>query len=350
MPAAETAKRVSGQIAVVYPSIAVKEEQISDFIWSDSSDVDCLGSMRDQVIVIDDSEDEDHDASLKKALDADPNPFLREIDAGTQPEMLSGSNQHSDETLNRIEKFVPVTVRDVVRDIEVQKQKRAMREMTNDQPVASTSTGTKRKIVNRPCPKSKKIAIVPIPGGVDYLDDDDSHSPSLNGNNSQTDQLHQALNDDFSVFLSTELIDARIKEDTEPSTNHRTLSYAKSSSTLQATTDTTCFFINLQQVVFEKNVKFELHVSLPQFTLYNIIVQDEDIKSVLNLSANEFNSLLSLLNIVKKYEYTKRETRPARETSADGFILRQLDMFFSFHIKFKTFQLQPNGDTFSFVD
>lgn len=133
-----------------------------------------------EVIIINDSEDENHDESLLKELDPDPNPFLCDIDAGTQLEI----------------NIVPETFRHLVRDKEVEKRREALKEIANDQPVASTSTGKKLGLFNRLRPKSKKAAITPIPGGVEYLDDDDSHSPSLNGNKSHSDQLHHAPNDE----------------------------------------------------------------------------------------------------------------------------------------------------------
>lgn len=333
-------------VPIVVVSPVIKQERRSDIsFYTDSSDVVCLGSMVAQEIIINDTED--MDSSLISALlgqNTFPNPFLREIDEGTQPEnndpIISEFNRCSEET------FTPHQAHQAHQEA---KRKLASKETTNQ--AASTATGTKPKISVRPCPKSRKRAVNLAPGLVDYIDDD---SQSSNGNKSPVDPLQEALNLDFSVFLSTQLIhdDKHMNSDVhEPLSERKTFSFARAApKKVEVTSDTTCFMAHLHRVNFEKDVKFELHVSLPQFTFYNMIVKDESVKSILNISDKEFISLMNLLNTIVKYDFVLGENRCRTGNIADGFIVRQLDMFFSFEVKFKTFQLHMNGEKFSFVD
>jgi hypothetical protein len=103
--------------------------------------------------------------------------------------------------------------------------------------------------------------------------------------------------------------------------------------------ETTCFIVQLQRVVFEKNIKFELHVNLEQHS--SIVINKESVQSILNISDLQFSSIMNLLDIVERYDYTIGDKVGK---SGENFMTHQLDLFFSTQIRFKIFQLHINGE------
>lgn len=305
------------------------------------TDVECLGTLVDKTICISDSEEEDTSLCRDLQLEDSPNMFLREINQDTQPMEDIAETEgmvvgHSDETLRQLKNFETATVRQLINDKQ-RKMQTALKENACNQ---------SRPTSSRPGPKCSKKKTT-IPGNLQYLDDEDSSSP---GNELTSPTLSHVLNDDFNVFLSSQLVIEEplvtthtVKEDDIPFT------FAKqSSSGTSGSTDPTCFVVNLNRVSFEKNKIFELQMSIPQYSLFNIIARDENVKEILNQNELEYTSLLNLLQLTEKYEYYPGVIRCSRSgKSASDFIIQNLDQFFSTQIKFKTFQLYSDNDTIS---
>lgn len=315
--------------------LVVKQEKISQPIGEMTySEVECLGTLVDEVVYISDSEEAD--LSLLKDLEAEEseNPFIREINEGTQQMEVEQEVGRSDETLQQLKQFETASVHHVLND----KQQKVQKE--NSAP--STSTGAIPKPRYQPGPKSSKPKRFRS-ADLQYIDNSSDDSPSP-GKESTDAILSHSLNDDFSVFLSSQ----PIATDAEPvivpfadEANHFT--FAQSSSETGGSTDPSCFLVQLRSVSFEKNVNFEIQLSLPQYSIYNIIVKDESVKNVLNVSDLEFASVMNLLELLGKYEYSENISRSSR----GDFITQQLDLFFSTQIKFKTFQFHVDDNKFS---
>lgn len=302
---------------------------------SNSSDVICMGSAGAEEIVITDTQD--HDFSLIQSLqqpDDDVNPFLKQIEEGTQPEETAApKSAYSNETLIELLALEPQSVRHARSDKE-QEAKQTL-EKAADVP---------RPAGRRPGPFSRTRS-ASRPGHINYLDDD-----SQPGNDERADQLQDHSIDDFSVFLSSQLIEAQAGVGIYNSAHESTpFTFAEPSTTNQVeySTHSSCFGVQLVQVSFEKNIRFHLHVNLPQYSLYDITIPEDHIKTLIDISDVGFKAMLDLLATVEKYEFHPSAAR-REKVVANQYIVQQLDLFFA-NIKFKPFQLQINDDVITCV-
>lgn len=331
-------------------SVQIKRELISQSLndFSNFSEVICLGTPQLELVDISDSEDEDE--SMIAALNDQANPktseentFLKQINEGTQSDEMFIDVEVppilSDETMKRIECFVPESARIEVREKEIDK---ALKEKTNQN---NSSAKQKRVGIAKPCPRSRKT--IRQQSGIQYVDSEDS-------GNEEGEKIHRALNDDFSVFLSSQLIDIELPPE-QPTINEQPIpfTFVQSSSSLKPqpstnqASESTCFISQLCSVNFEKNVKFDIHVNFPQYNLYDVILRGDSIQPLLNIKPEEYDAILSLLNLIEKYEYVSTVTR---SRSSSSFIIDQLDLFFSSLVKLRTFNLITNSQEHSCVD
>lgn len=315
--------------------VVIKKEKLSEEITY--TDVECLGEMIEDTICISDSEEAD--ASLVKDLEQEEsqNPFLQEINADTQPheeEIEVTAQQRSDETMQMLRNFEPVSVQQALHD-KVLKERAA-------NSAASTSTGTKRKVFNRPCPKSKRKFRT---NELEYLDSTDD---SLSSGNETNVASPGHVNDDFNVFLSSELnseeiVSTVVQASVVPETTPITFAGQSSSSGTRDKNETTCTIVRLHHVYFAKDARFEIHLSLPQYTLHNIIIQDDNIEAMLDVDESKLKNIMNLLNILETYEYSPGIERSYKRQSALDFFKAELDRFFFTEIKFKSFSFLING-------
>lgn len=294
-----------------------------------------MGSAGAEEIVITDTQD--HDFSLIQSLqqpDDDVNPFLKQIEEGTQPEETAApKSAYSNETLIELLALEPQSVRHARSDKE-QEAKQTL-EKAADVP---------RPAGRRPGPFSRTRS-ASRPGHINYLDDD-----SQPGNDERADQLQDHSIDDFSVFLSSQLIEAQAGVGIYNSAHESTpFTFAEPSTTNQVeySTHSSCFGVQLVQVSFEKNIRFHLHVNLPQYSLYDITIPEDHIKTLIDISDVGFKAMLDLLTTVEKYEFHFSAAR-REKVVANQYIVQQLDLFFA-NIKFKPFQLQINDDVIACV-
>lgn len=342
----------------------IKRELLSQVPIFDNSDVVCLGSLN-EIIDLDSEENDSLVNETEYPRDLIWDRILEHNQFGIpSPAEPSPSNQpdelqlvesprlvHSEETLNRLRQFEAKSVHQLRQDrIEERKRKASemrstLKESTNQQMTPTKKNATKQQEVYRPGPKSRKVKNRLYDKNISYVDEDES--PTLDGNSSY-DQLQQALNDHFSIFLSSQITRAERAFDRNPFTFASKLS---SQQVIDAQPTTSCFIVNHRRVIFIKNVKFELHVNLPQFTLYDIVMTDSSIPPLLGINTDEYRSLLQLLNLVEKYEFVFDErSYGKRAATNNAFIFRQLDLFFSSQIKFRSFNLHVNADEFNCVD
>lgn len=324
--------------------MVIKTEQLSPQEprhFTDNSEVQCCGTLVEPPIILNDSQDAE--TSLLESLQAqgEDNPFLKEINQGTQPEVLN-------DTIARMQEFETRSVQHIRED------RQHLKEAFNN----AQKTTSKRKsprTIARPCPKSKKRTLRSNAKSLEYLDDASESPPGNEFLLPPTPQplVDDVLNDDFSVFLSSQLMSAE-EENPVMSIENPPFTFIKPAAAAgqkRIPRDTTCFIVQLQRVVFEKDVRFELHVSLQQYSIYNIIIKNDSIQSLLNISDLEFSSVLNLLDIVERYDYSVGETKRAKMgESGDSYITHQLDLFFSAQIRFRTFQLHVDGDNVTCVD
>lgn len=317
----------------------VKNEKLSQPLvetFLHSSDVFCGGTFVEPAIVINDSEDSQ--ASLVASLQAQDdiaNPFLEEINQGTQA--------LGESTVTTFRQYELRSVRQIRDD-------RAHLVEVKQLSEASSSKRKEDEKLIRPCPKRSESNKAK---SIKYLDDDsEGNEISLPAHESPVS--HDILNDDFSIFLSSELMELDyecpqvMSETIKISSPFTHVKQSTSASQMELPREITCFVIQLQRVSFEKDRKFQLYLTLQQFSLYNIIISGDSIRSMLNIPEIQFASVLNLLNFVEKYDYTVGEKHQGR--SSDAFVTIQLDSFFTNQIRFKTFQLLIDGENCSCID
>lgn len=301
---------------------------------SDNSDVLCVGTFVESAIDIDDSTDAEIPliASLQ-AQDDEDNPFLQEINQVSQP------LQEEIDKINRLRKFEPLSLRHLQQD---------RRHFENLTPSTSKEIDSSN-ITHRPGPKSKKNI---LRSNVEYMDD--SESPGKDFHRPTPPAEAEILNDDFSVFLSSQLMCVEGEKCAAVPAEELPFTYVKPAvmkAHKETSLITTCFLVQLVRVVYEKNVKFELHVNLPQYSLYEIIINKDSVQSLLNINNIEFRSIMNLLEVVESYHFNLADKKRGQVGSSGvSFITNQLDLFFSTQIRFKTFNLIVNGENFECVD
>lgn len=313
-------------VVQVQPTV-IKQETLSDFLtnFSDNSELICLGTLEEDVIEISDSSEQISLDQALQELDQEENPFLAAINQATPPLTLS--------------QFVPLSVQQKVQD------RQHLKEANTNHHQPSTS---KQKLpqATKPGPKfsrntrSQKTAIT-------YLDESDDGNGS---DESQHQRQADVLNDDFSVFLSSQLVAveeiavqvAKEVEDQAPFT------FTPIAGDQEVPGETSCFLIQLQNVFFERNVKFELHVNLPQFNVFGAVISGEYVQDTLDLNRSEFEALMKLLNTLERYFYTagQHSRRAGSHSSDEVYIINQLDLFFTSQCRFKNFQMEVDGTNF----
>lgn len=311
-----------------------KHEPMSQKPFVEDSDVMCMGTMIEDVIEI--SESQDQDESLIKTLEdhSPQNPFMRLIAEGTQPDETEApkTTNMSDDSLMKLKEFESVTVQQRDEDRQFRKKKPLQESPLNSPP----SHVTKRKAANRSGRQRKKTK---SPVGIDYIDVEDSPTTDTSGNSSI--EVRDVLYEDYSVFLSSQLNDVELMQRSENVQSQNPFTFAKEPSVSSGNSaEKSCYYGSITRVLFEKNKSFVLHMNFPQFNMYNVVVVDEAVKSVLQLNDVKFNSLMQLLNMVDRYEFLGNVVckRPTSE-SYHQFVYKQLDQFFSTQNNFKTFSL-----------
>lgn len=335
----------SDNIPVAHVQPTIKTEPMSPpMYFTESSEVLCLGTLVAQEIILSDSQDAD--VSLIASLQdrAPVNSFLQLINQDTQPN--EGEVNLSESFLAKVRPYEPITVRHLRQDKLDKQSKAAKQDNAENEP---TTTTKRRSTRQRPGPKSKTRNAASRPGDMKYLSDESS--PSDPGNEGSADHVQDVLNDDFSVFLSSELLIGQIEAEDDaieaPAAQQSNITFAKPSSSLNfiaAPPITVCFLVELRRVVFEKNVLFELHVNLPQYSLYDTIVDSASIQPFLDVNDDVFSSIMHLLSVIGIYNFTVGEKRQPTADPGLNTIISQLDLFFSTQTMFKDFQLHVEND------
>lgn len=353
----------SGNVPVAKVLPVVKQEPISQQLTKcdDDSDVLCLGDYVASEIVIDDTQSADD--SLIKDLEAgnsdSPHAFLNLIAGGTQGDeeeeeaqaQAQSTSKYSNRTLERLQAFEPIASRQLREDkqaMAVTPTKRDPPLPTKRDPPPPSGITTRRKFFqHRPGPRSSKRK-VKTSTAVEYIDDDDSEPI---GNDSETPDLDEAMNDDeLSVFLSSQIIFDEQQSPLVPDAPSCSFKMVRSAEDKTETpVGNVAFIVNLQRVVFEKDFKFELYVNLPQYNIYHLLIDGNNIRPLLNINDQEFNAIIQLLNIAEKYEYNRTGAAP-QYGKVEPFVKNQLDMFFSTQICFKFFQFHMNDDRIDCFD
>lgn len=333
---------IPGNVPVAKVLPVIKQEKFSQpqHPLTESSDVQFLGTFVQSEIIVDDSQDADESLIQQLQEPEESNQFLKDINAGTQPEDLnSEENPSSEEPVNRIKSYEPLSVQQLRADKEALAERAIQQSTVIKSPVRRS---------NRPGPKSKRQNFQPA--NIQYLDDEEE-GPSP-GKETTHAEVHRNLNDDFSVFLSSQLlIDRQEAPSVEIKNTINPFSIVPSSSSTQNRppyTESQCFVVNILQVSFIKNVKFEFNVNLPQYNLYNVTISGTNIKAVLDVTDDVYSGVLYLLNIIEKYEFVPGVRRESRFMNCDElFLMYQLDMFFTSQIKFKSFKILASSSSYT---
>ncbi|KAG5677578.1 hypothetical protein PVAND_007327 [Polypedilum vanderplanki] len=177
--------------------------------------------------------------------------------------------------------------------------------------------------------------------GLQFLSDTiNNSSEEQSGNESNTGEFSQMLNANFSVFLSTQVMLDHDTNMVEPTA----LTFTKPTTSTNNELGKMCFYIELRQVIFKKDSVFQIVIDIPEYSLYNVSIDDENIKEALNLNDNEWNILLSNLSQLEAYEYGAQSHHNYQGTQFEKQISQHLDMYFSSISKFKNFILNFSSD------
>jgi len=274
-------------------------------------------------------------------------PYLRQIEQGTQqldpleeapPVTPQPVPQEAAATAAADDWRNPYALRSVQHDMEDARDRAlgiriphiplALREATN-RPDRFTPVQKKPTTPNHRVTRSK------INQRLEYLEDSSSDE---RGNEIHNGAEELRADDDFSVFLSSQLIDLE-EENGRTMIEQNNFTFVQQPNNLhQQNTSASCFFVRLKEVRYQRNQTFELCVALPQFNLYNIVVCDDNIRILLNLNDATWQSLLRLLQLVDSYNFSAGN-QPKRSDSKE-FIKQQLDLLFSSQNEFKVFGMQ----------
>ena len=278
----------------------MKQEPLSQprVFLNDDSDVICVGECVETEIVINESMDEDE--SLIQQLDAnnqEPNFFLDQINEGTQSDELA--EVPPGETTMRLRNYRLMSVEQLAFD------KRELRSTSSPATSKTASSGAKRKVPFATVAASSKRRRNATPPDLrlEYIEEsqaDDSES----GNETEAHVRDQMLNDDFSVFLSSQLlIDQKPADEIQVLHVPSPFTFIPSSAEhFEQTEENFCFIAQLRRVLFVKDLKFTIQVTLPQYNLYDLKFSGDNIKPLLDVTDEEYAALLNLLTAIGKYE------------------------------------------------
>lgn len=318
------------------PQTVVKTEKLTSSLEkSNYSEILCMGTLKESTIEINDSEDENQEPRDSfQVQEPEDNPFLKEINQGTQSQ--------SNEANTDFREFVTVSVKHAFEDRQqLEEINTDTQHISKKRRASSTSGKPGPKFTKRP--KSNKKA-------ENHEQEEYVDGSELDGNGNRSNSL-DVLNDDFSVFLSSQLIEQEeIYTNVDKEKPQFTLIKPVEENFHEHPLESTCFIVQLLSVFFEKNVKFEIFVSLPQFNAFNTVIAGETIRTVLNISEKQFNSILDLLNLLERYEFSIEPSRRSRSFSGDVHIINQLDLFFTSQIRFKSFLIKVKEGNHTFFD
>ncbi|CRK93601.1 CLUMA_CG007134, isoform A [Clunio marinus] len=305
-------------MARVLPTIKREKMSQSEKFLEDS-EILCLGPVVAEEIVISDSEDVD--ASLIATYQDDAaNPYIDEAAGASQmPDSTEESlgSERTDETLNKLRQFEPLSTRQFINDREHLNSNKDDCNVNKKRPRTSMANSgeVKRKCLNKPCPKSKKPFNRAMPGNL--------HSQLMVEN-------PQVIDSAFSSSSVNEQPPFTFNQDSSLLSSVAVPSYP------------TCFVVNLQRVTYDEIKGLNFYLNVPQYSMYDIVVANENIKTILNISSEKFGTITSLLRTLEKYEFTlnKQNYSVAIIDSTQSLSIKNsLDLFFSSQIQFKTFQL-----------
>lgn len=351
------------QSSSVSTVIEVKQEKLSpNKSPINDSDIQCMGTMPDLVINIDDS------ISIEPAADTisseeTENDLMKMIEAGSQS-LVPSKSKPADDTFKQLEP-------------------RALRFAQKRKPGPLSSRSKSKPKVAKP---KRQATVVPE---LQYIDDDDESdaggevdeppqppATTFNGNTNLTSTPPPVVDvvavipndDDISLFLSSQLIDnAQVPQEIDTSHNRTaqnsfTFAPPSATSTPCAPTVTTSvnanvhnmktsFHAQVKSVSFIKNLKFEVVVNLRQFNLYEVLIADDQtIQSFFNITENCFQSLKNLLNALGKYEYQQSNRRRGRRKPRNDTIKSTVDQFFETYHNFNLTHFQLDGASIEISD
>ena len=304
------------------------------------SDLICVGDYVGSEIVINESMDEE-DALIQQlnANHQDQNCYLNQINEGTQSDELADAPPG--ETTLRFKKYALRSVEQLAGD---------KREVPNKSVAASTRA--RRKVPDATVvASSKRRRNAPAPNiGLEYIESQGESQPDIeSGNETEALVQEQMLNDDFSVFLSSQLmIDQKPADEVQVPPEPPSFTFIPSSAEhFEQPEENFCFIAQLKRVLYVKELRFDIQVTLPQYNLFDLTFSDDNIKPLLDVTDEEYAALLSLLNVIEKYEYSLDDKR---SQIGDNFLVKQLDLFFSSQLKFKSLQFTIENGNFTCGD
>jgi hypothetical protein len=256
-----------------------------------NSDVIFQESCLPEIIIL--SDEDDTDQSLIEALeDRDTNPFLRGINEGTQALECSPSIQ------GRV----------------------SVNSMETPEPRPSS-------------PRSKIMKF-------------NDTNPSDESTASRSDSIIRRLS--FGLNENNSLRDSDLVA-TDTRSVRNCFTFAMQPSKVEnSQCGTTSYSCSLNRVYFKKNSRFEISVNFPQFNIFNSIFTKKNIKTVLNMSDEKYETLMKLLDFTDQYEFKPQQKPRVHKGTTLCIAFEALDKFFSTHtISYSFFEIQVDQNGLS---
>lgn len=180
------------------------------------------------------------------------------------------------------------------------------------------------------------------------------------GNNDFNSHINEVLNHEYSVFLSSQIVSSSCEDEHDiNSTNENKIKVPSINFTNQINPDVTianhsatCFYVKIVCVRFQKDQFFKITINIPQFNFYSIDIEDENIKTLLNLNAPDWTTLKFFLNSAITYTYVQPKKDDATKSSNTNSTMftTSLDNFFETLSEFKTFYLNSTNNSLIYYD
>ena len=355
--------------------VNIKREQISEADEQSTtySEVE-IHEMVDEIIEIDDSDNESNiciefnmiDDKLKMKT-SNSDIYLKSAEQGdTQQETIINSDPIASCSTNidpRLEhSYNSITYQDHIDD-QRESKKRKMAINTMNRIESAMNEPSAKRIANKEnvtVRKNPNIVVVmtskPSSRNI-YMQESSSEEIQplpQTGNIDFTSHIDDVLNREYSVFLSSQVI-GYSEHDTNADTNDNNIFVPPINFTNQINPDNpviipnnnaACFYANIVGARFQKDEFFILTLNIPQFKFYSIDIEDNNIKTLLNLNALEWKTLTDLLNLAIKYVYVNPKKGEVKSSKTDSNMFTTLlDKFFETSTAFKSFYLNYNNNS-----
>lgn len=328
--------------------IEIKKEKLSPQFCVNDSEIQCLGTLPDVVVNLDESS-QIIPPRLSETF-SEQNEVLKMFEEGSQTPEKSNPSPKSTRSRSSLNSKSPQSsANDTFKQLEPRVLRYAQKR-TAPGPLSSKTSAPKRsRNVNKKQPAKQ----------IEYIDEDSQESlPPANGNSNAippNEVVSNANDDELSIFLSSQLIEydpPRQSNSQTHITDPNPFTFAPQTASTPSSSShcnnlKTSFHAQIKGVKFVVDERFEITVTVRQFNLYELVIaDDQSIQNFFNINENCFQSLKNLLITLGKYEYhseQKQQVRKRGRKSKADSLKSTVDHFFETFHNFDISHFQLDG-------